>query len=127
MPRVDEHSQCGWWQGQLRMAQDAAQCEPGPNWTAAVDAATAHLLDMQEQGRLPGRLFGRVSDLAHISHPAAVAAVNAVLAESCSLVSGSSRIDGRLHVCMQLHLIKRRMSMKYCRMIVFSVAGLRCC
>lgn len=76
-------------QGDLQAARDHVDCANGgrKSQTAAnVDAAVAQLIQMQQQGRLQGRLLGRICDLAVINQVEASTAVNAVLSDSCNLV-----------------------------------------
>ncbi|KAK9798505.1 hypothetical protein WJX73_004428 [Symbiochloris irregularis] len=54
---------------------------------ARVDAAVADLMHMQNTQDLPGRLYGRICDLAVINQDEVITAVNAVLADSCNLAS----------------------------------------
>lgn len=54
--------------------------------TKTVEMAVADLVRQGQEGKLAGCFFGRLCNIARISHPEAAAAVNAVLLESCNLV-----------------------------------------
>ena len=79
---------------------------------ARVDGAVRNLMQMQKNGQLPGRLYGRMSDLAYISQAEAATAVNAVLVDACNLVTAvlSELKCFWLHACLLRSLTKGRVA-----------------
>lgn len=68
---------------------------------AAVDEAAELLMEQQSGPGFPGRLFGRIADLAVCSSEAATA-VNAVLTDGCNLVRTNAKSTGGVELFYQI-------------------------
>ena len=66
--------------------EDSIQEAAEPVGRQATDKALVAMLAMSREGKLHGRVYGRLNSLAKAKQPEMVMAVNAVLGECCNLV-----------------------------------------
>lgn len=102
---------------QQQQQREHQQANSTPGSWPTYDTAVQQLQAASVAGRLPGRFFGRLCNLAAISDPAAQAAVNAALRERCNLATMMVVSDRATAAAVIEHFRQNRVGTVNCKIL----------